>query len=175
MSKKIVIFGDSYSTFEGHIPVGYDPYYSEEGIVPDCPVSKMHLEQTWWHRLISATGAELVLNNSWSGSTFSYTGYNGDCSTTSSFIRRFRQLKENGFFKENKIDTVLVFGGTNDSWVPAPLGEVKYSGWDEEDFKCARPAICYLMDAMKRELEGAKIIFIAKHFGERRIPRDLSR
>lgn len=161
MINNLVIFGDSYSTYEGSIPEGYAPYYAPNGTLPDHPVSKMRLDQTWWRRMIEEDGANLILNNSWSGSTVSYTGYNGDCSSTSSFICRYRKLKEDNFFTLNKIDTVIVFGGTNDSWVPAPLGEIKLSGIGESELFCVRPAICYLMSVLKNDLPEARIVFIA--------------
>ena len=40
MSKNIVIFGDSYSTYEGSIPAGYPTYYAKSG-TPDHAPSKM--------------------------------------------------------------------------------------------------------------------------------------
>ena len=104
MIGNLMIFGDSYSTYAGMIPEGYAVYYSKEGRGdPEFMVTKMEAEDTWWMRLINATDATLVQNNSWSGSTVGYTGYSGDCSHTSSFIYRYRQLKERGFFKENRI------------------------------------------------------------------------
>ena len=103
----ILIFGDSYSTFEGYIPNGYKTYY------PHLDVQRV--EQTWWSKYIQTINGKLIQNNSWSGSTIGYIGYEGDCSQTNSFIYRYRQLKAKNFFKENQIDTVLVFGGTNDS------------------------------------------------------------
>ena len=161
MINNFVIFGDSYSTYEGCIPEGYAPYYSPNGTMPDHPVSKMQLDQTWWKRMLAKTGDNLVLNNSWSGSTICYTGYKGDCSKTSSFICRYRKLKENDFFNLNKIDTVLVFGGTNDSWGPASLGEMKLSDWEESDLFSVRPAICYFMSTLKNDLPYARIVFVA--------------
>ena len=65
-----------------------------------------------------------------------------------------------GFFKENTVDTVFVFGGTNDFWACAPLGEVKLSDWSEDDLYCVLPAFCYFMHALKAELPNAEICFI---------------
>ncbi len=161
MIGNLMILGDSYSTFTGHIPEGYVTYYTAPDGYCVGHVSRMQLEETWWQRFIKATGADLVLNNSWSGSTICYTGYEGDCSTTSSFIYRYRQLKAEGFFEKNRLDTLIVFGGTNDSWVPSPLGEVKLEGVEESDLVCARPAICYLMGCLKRDLPDTRIVFIA--------------
>lgn len=161
MKSKLLIIGDSYSTFKGEIPEGYAPYYSAEGVLPDVPVTKMNLEDTWWRKLIKATGIELIQNNSWSGSTVCYTGREGDCSRTSSYIFRYRQLAENGFFEKNGINTVIVFGGTNDSWIDAPLGELKFEGIEEGDLYSVLPAISYLMGRIKEDLPRARILFIA--------------
>ena len=159
--KKFVIFGDSYSTYEGYIPDGYAFYYCSQGR-PETPVTKMRVEETWWARLSKAQNAELILNNSWSGSTIGYTGYdNSDCSQSSSFIYRYRQLQKDGFFDKNQIDTLFVFGGTNDSWSDAPLGELKFSNWEEKDLFQVLPAICYFMQTLKQDLPQTRLIFIA--------------
>ena len=160
MIGNFMIFGDSYSTHEGHIPEGYACYYSDEGR-PDNPVTKMTVADTWWMRMIARTGAKLLLNNSWSGSTIGYTGYNGDCSTSSSFIYRYRKLAESGFFAQNKLDTVFVFGGTNDSWSNAPLGEEQYGDWQESDLFNVLPAICYFMHTLKENHPTVRLVFIA--------------
>ena len=97
--KNVLIFGDSYSTFEGYIPKGFAVYYSESG---SGETDVRNVKETWWHRLISETNSDLIQNNSWSGSTICYTGYNGDCSETSSFICRLNKLIDAGFFKENE-------------------------------------------------------------------------
>lgn len=160
MSKNIVIFGDSYSTYAGYIPNGYPTYYSKEGN-PGLGPSKMECKETWWGRLLAVTGDNLLLNDSWSGSPVCYTGYNGtDCSRFGSFICRFREYVRKGFFEKNKVDTVFVFGGTNDFWACAPLGEVKLSDWSEEDLYCVLPAFCHFMSALKAELPEAEICFI---------------
>ena len=155
MENNLIIFGDSYSTFKGFVPDGYAVYYSENER-PETDVTKV--EQTWWHQVIEKAGLNLILNNSWSGSTIGYTGYNNsDCSKSSSFIYRLKQLIENGFFAENKIDTVFVFGGTNDSWSDAPLGEAKYSDWEEKELFSVLPAACYFLNLLKETLPQAKI------------------
>ena len=144
-NKNVIIFGDSYSTFVGCIPEGYATYYSgarESG--PDIN-SK---DESWWGMLMNETGVNLVRNDSWSGSTIGYRGYNGlDASQFNSFIYRLRKLKSEGYFEKNKIDTVLVFGGTNDSWCGAEIGEEMREGWSEEDLYRVLPAIwCYFKE-----------------------------
>ncbi len=161
MIDNLLIFGDSYSTHKDYVPSGYAYYYCDEGDNPKEPVTKMLAEQTWWGILLKNTDAKLIRNDSWSASTIGYTGYSGDCSETSSFICRYRKLTESGFFKENKIDTILVFGGTNDSWSGAPLGKEQYSDWQKEDLYYVLPAICYFMTRLKQDLLDARIVFIS--------------
>ena len=160
MINNLLIFGDSYSTHKNHVREGYAFYYSNEGDGPDAPVTKMLPEETWWMRLLENTDARLVLNDSWSGSTIGYTGYHGDCSETSSFICRYKKLDASGFFRENKIDTVIVFGGTNDSWCNAPLGEEKFSAWQESDLYSVLPAVCWFFYELRQKLPEAKVLFV---------------
>lgn len=153
----IMIFGDSYSTYEGYIPEGYAAYYSgKRDSAPDLSSA----DKTWWGRLLSSTDSTLAQNNSWSGSTIGYTGYNGDCSTSSSFIYRFETLLADGFFAKNKIDTLFVFGGTNDSWCNAPLGELKYDGIERAELFSVLPAISYLAKRLKEELPLTRLVFL---------------
>ena len=100
--KNILIFGDSYSTYEGYIPDGYPTYYSPQGRTEGPSVTKMRMEDTWWARCIKEINGNLLLNNSWSGSTIGYKGYCGDCSQTSSFICRYRTLKMQAFFSKKR-------------------------------------------------------------------------
>jgi len=155
--KNVMIFGDSYSTFAGYIPRGYAVYYSEA----DCINTDVRrVEETWWHSLCSDLQLHLVRNDSWSGSTLCNTGYNGDCSQTSSFIYRLEMLEANGFFRDHEIDTVFIFGCTNDSWADAPLGEVKFSDFTKEDLFSVCPAIAYFLSRLKEILPEANIIFL---------------
>ena len=155
--KNVLIFGDSYSTFEGYIPEGFLPYYFKKGR-EETDVDKV--EQTWWYQLMEETGSNLVLNNSWSGSTISYTGYRGDCSETSSFICRLHKLIDADFFKTHSIDTAFVFGGLNDTWANSPIGKMQFSDWEKQDLFSVLPAICYFMDKLRAQLPNAQIICI---------------
>lgn len=155
MSKNAVIFGDSYSTFGGFIPEEYAAYYTEQGR-PETDVRKV--SETWWHQVMAQTGLELILNDSWSGSTIGYTRYEGiDCSRTSSFIYRLRRLIEQGFFTEHKVDTVFVFGGTNDSWADAPLGEAMFDDWQEQDLYQVLPAVSYFLKLVRDTVPDANV------------------
>lgn len=155
--KNLLIIGDSYSTFEGYNPEGYVFYYSSKaGTDVRC------VENTWWHRFVSETGVNLVLNDSWSGSTVCYTGrVSPEYGYRSSFVNRFHIMKKEDFFKKNEIDTVFIFGGTNDSWLDTtPKGEEMLGDWSEENLYSTLPAISYLIAKLKEELPGGNIIFI---------------
>ena len=160
MIGNFVIFGDSYSTHKEYIPEGYAYYYSTEGD-DDNPVKRMTPEETWWWKLIERTDGRLVHNNSWSGSTIGYNGYSGDCSTSSSFIYRYNTLYENGFFEENKIDTIFIFGGTNDSWSETALGEMMLDGWERDDLYRVLPAVSYIIYRVKTDGAAKRVVFIA--------------
>ena len=157
-SENIMIFGDSYSTYEGHIPAGYAVYYSGHR---DNPPDVFDVKLTWWGRLIAETDSTLVQNNSWSGSTIGYTGYNNsDCSHSSSFIYRFEKLLAEGFFEKHKIDRLFVFGGTNDSWSNAPLGESDKEVIEENDLFCVLPAIKHFIARLADKLPDTKLVII---------------
>ena len=65
------------------------------------------------------------------------------------------------FFRKNNIDTVFIFGGTNDSWLDeTPKGELRFSDWKEEDLYSTLPAISYMISKLKEELQGGNVIFI---------------
>lgn len=154
MTKNLLIFGDSYSTFHHWVPKDRDIYYWESRT--ETGVTKA--EQTWWHQVVSKGNFNLVLNDSWSGSTIGYTGYDGaDLSRTSSFIFRIRNLIKDGFFEQNQIDTVLVFGGTNDNWANAPLGELKFDNFEERDLYNVLPAISCFLKTLKEAVPNADV------------------
>lgn len=156
--KNIMIFGDSYSTFAGCIPEGHAAYYTGKRTSADESPDVPSADHTWWGLLVKETGVNLVRNDSWSGSTIGYTGWGGkDTSKTSSFIYRLETLASEGFFEKNEIDTVFVFGGTNDSWSDAPLGEEMTGGWKREDLFNVLPAVHYFFKKLRETLPNAKI------------------
>ena len=168
MLGNIFILGDSYSTFEGYIPEGFTTYYLNNGphylvAHPDeaQPTERdVHtVEETWWYPLAKEHG-NLVLNCSWSGTTICNTGYDGCDNSKVSFIARLEKLLDEGFFDENKIDTLFLFGGTNDSWSNAPLGEKKDAEWTRDDLFCVFPAFSYIIDLLKTRLPNVKVYCI---------------
>ena len=153
----VMIFGDSYSTFTGAVPEGFRVYYTGNR---ETPPDISSAEELWWSRLLRETESALVQNNSYSGSTVCNTGYNGDCSETTSFIARINKLSTAGFFKENSVDTVLVLGGTNDSWANAPIGELQLENFEKQDLFSVLPGICYFLKRVKEEMPAARVAVI---------------
>lgn len=66
MFGNVLIIGDSYSRFKDYIPEGFAIYYREDG--GDTDVHSV--DKTWWHQLIYETNSNLVLNSSYSGSSW---------------------------------------------------------------------------------------------------------
>ena len=167
MLGNIFILGDSYSTFEGYIPSGYSPYYGEKGPWYAMENAEYKLSDTdvcdvtdtWWYNLARENGT-LIKNCSWSGTTICNTGYDGCDNSDKSFIARLEKLIKEGFFEENRVDTVFLFGGTNDSWSNAPLGEKILNGWTKGDLYNVFPAFSYLIDLLVNNIPGAKIYCI---------------
>ena len=156
--KNAIIFGDSYSTFDDFVPKGYAVYYHVKPR-PETDVTKV--SETWWYPLCEELSLNLVRNDSWSGSPLSFTGWDmADCSHSTSFIYRLEKLIDEGFFEENKIDTVFAFGTTNDSWCGAPLGEIKIDGITREDLYSVCPAVAYFIKKLKDTFPNADVNFI---------------
>lgn len=149
----ILIIGDSYSTFRGYIPEGNLFWYSED-FKDETDVRAA--SECWWYKLAEETGSKILLNESYSGSTICTT--ERPTQHGQSFVARADRLIEGGFFKANKIDTVLVLGGTNDSWIDSPVGEVKLTDISEEDKKSILPAFAYLLLRLREAAPEATVL-----------------
>lgn len=146
--QKVSILGDSYSTFHGYVtPDTNLCWYGVLGEKKENDVTKV--EETWWYRFINEHGLQLERNNSYSGSTVCNTGYEKGDYSDRSFITRMDNL--------GNPDILLVFGGTNDSWAGAPIGEYKYEDWTKAELYSFRPAFCRLMDYLTRNYPQTKI------------------
>lgn len=140
---KVSILGDSYSTFDGWIPEGHAIWYG-----PGRGNDVQDVKDTWWYRLINENGMELELNNSWSGATICNTGYRGEDYSDRSFLNRSGSLGDNP-------DLIFVFGGTNDDWAKAPLGE-----FDSKDMYSVRPATKAMLQNIKATYPEALCVMI---------------
>ena len=153
-TKNVFIIGDSYSTYKGYIPEGYNSYYSDERTAEPVVAG---VEKTWWRILARENQLDIVMNDSFSGSTVCNT-VRETLTVESSFISRIDKYIGSGFFDESKIDLMLIFGGTNDSWIDAPIGELKYAGQTSEELKRVLPAFCYLIGKARTVAEKVVVI-----------------
>lgn len=151
---KIAVIGDSYSTFKGIIPKEFAAYYGAD-LRPEHKVCSPH--DTWWQIVADKTNSEILFNCSFSGSTICYTTYNNVHSPSTSFIGRTKSHLSKYF---NEIDTIFIFGGTNDSWAGSPLGNLKFENITEEDLNSILPATCYLLDYLKQNCPKTKIYIL---------------
>lgn len=147
--RSISILGDSYSTFKGFVvpdtnAVWY-PQKVEKNDVQD-------IRQLWWHQLIREHGYRLCQNNSFSGATICYTGYDKKDYSACSYCTRLWNL--------GAPDIILVFGGTNDSWAKSPVGKFQYGNWQKTDLYEFRPAMAYLLSNLQNRYPGTEIYVI---------------
>lgn len=148
--KTISFLGDSYTTFEGYIPEGNMIWYYSH---PDTSLTDVSsVKQTWWHQVVTDGGYKLDTNDSYSGATISYTGYDGLDFTDRSFITRLPRV--------GHPDILVILGGTNDSWAGAPVGDYKYEDFQTEDFYTYRPALAKLLQDAKTLYPKTQLLFV---------------
>ena len=123
-------------------------YYEENGNKTDVN----DVTDTWWWQVINEGGFKLCQNNSYSGSTIGYKGYDGNDYSARSFLTRMDDL--------GCPDILFIFGATNDSWAGEPVGEYKYEGWTKADFYTFRPAMAYMLYHIKRRYPNVHIYFL---------------
>ena len=153
-NNNVFIMGDSYSTYAGYIPKDYHFYYFDDR--EEAPIIN-GVDKTWWRILAKEKNLNIVLNDSFSGSTVCNT-VREHLSVDTSFISRMDKYISENFFTENKIDTMFIFGGTNDSWIDCPIGSLKYSDWTADDLLCVLPAFCYLINKAKEVVNKVVVI-----------------
>ena len=151
--KKVSVLGDSYSTFGGAVqPETNLCWYNGQDGGANKNNDVKALDQMWWSILCRDNGFVMDRNNSYSGSTVCLTGYNKRDYSDRAFITRVLNIGDP--------DIILVFGGTNDSWAKAPVGEFKYSDWSKKDLYSFRPAFAYMMHQLRQAYPKAQIVNI---------------
>lgn len=150
-AQKVSVLGDSYSTFEDFVTPTTNElwYYAKSDTLRTDVVC---VEDTWWWRFINDNGYQLCVNNSYSGATIGFTGYDGNDYSGRSFVKRMRNI--------GNPDIILIFGATNDSWAGERVGEYKYEGWTAGDFYTFRPAMAYMLNWLKQHHPNVDIYFI---------------
>ena len=101
---------------------------------------------------IKENGWRLAVNNSYSGATISYTGYDGNDYSPRSFNTRMDNL--------GQPDIIFIFGATNDSWAGSPIGDFKYEGIKKADLYEFRPALAHMLRWMTDRYVNTEIYFI---------------
>lgn len=148
--KKISIIGDSIDTFDasGYKIDGYHMFY------PKYDVTKV--SQTWWYKVITASGASLEVNASWSGSRVTNTSSDP---TAPDFYDRVNVI--------GSPDVIFVTLGTNDAYNNVALGEydfnTAYTSLSESQF---RSAYIKGVKALKALHPSAKIVCITELMSE---------
>ena len=100
--KQISIIGDSISTYYGFVPDGYKVYYNKEVALENQLTS---VDDTWWRIVCKHLGAEICVNNSYSGSRVSGNGF--ECASSD---ERTSSLHTEGATP----DLILLYIGAND-------------------------------------------------------------
>jgi hypothetical protein len=150
-TKTVSILGDSYSTYEDFVtPATNELWYYAKNSEQKTDVKDVR--QTWWHQLIKENGWRLAVNNSYSGATISYTGYDGNDYSPRSFNTRMDNL--------GQPDIIFIFGATNDSWAGSPIGDFKYEGIKKADLYEFRPALAHMLRWMTDRYVNTEIYFI---------------
>jgi hypothetical protein len=150
-TKAVSILGDSYSTYEDFVtPATNELWYYAKNSEQKTDVKDVR--QTWWHQLIKENGWRLAVNNSYSGATISYTGYDDNDYSPRSFNTRMDNL--------GQPDIIFIFGATNDSWAGSPIGGFKYEGIKKADLYEFRPALAHMLRWMTDRYVNTEIYFI---------------
>lgn len=125
--KQFSILGDSISTLEGYNPKGYKVFYSGDNCIKSFV---LQMADTWWDKVISFFGGELLVNNSWSGSKVTKSAEQSQLFPSGCSDERTSSLHIN----DVKPDVILVFLGTNDWAFGAKTGnETNIPGEDNNE------------------------------------------
>lgn len=150
-TKSVSVLGDSYSTYENFMTPSTNELWYYVGN-PEAKTDVKNVRQTWWHQVIKENGWRLCINNSYSGATISYTGYDGNDYSARSFNTRMDNL--------GQPDIIFVFGATNDSWAGSPVGDYKYENITYGDMYQFRPALARMLQWMTDRYVNTEIYFI---------------
>lgn len=122
--KQFSILGDSISTLEGYNPKGYKLFYtgeaSERSGVKD-------MEDTWWGKVIDYFGAELLVNNSWSGSRVTKLPQRDTLFPSGCSDERTGRLHIGSVMP----DVIIVYLGTNDWFYGVQVEEERKGFYDD--------------------------------------------
>lgn len=147
--KKLSIYGDSISTFVGHIPEGNAIYYYGS----NCGVGTVN--DTWWKKVLDATGMELLVNNSWSGRCVSKLRDSAGGTLNSGGYRSHNvaKLGVNGMAP----DVIIVKLGINDFNNGCELGVYDGSQEFPTDAKYFRESYAMMLNEIMKQFPLAEV------------------
>jgi len=105
--KQISILGDSISTLSGVIPNDYIAFYCDDNYLS---TGVKEVDDTWWGKLAKYLGAEILVNNSYSGSRVTKNNAYVDEFPSGCSNKRIQNLH----LGEINPDVIIVFLGIND-------------------------------------------------------------
>lgn len=124
--KQFSVLGDSISTLEGFNPRGHQLYYTGDAGARAGVTGSM---DTWWGKVITFFGGELLVNDAWSGCRVSRGNQAQEQFPSGCSDGRTGRLHVGGV----RPDVILVYMGVND-WATgialAPEGEMQLSSAD---------------------------------------------
>ena len=106
-SVDVSVMGDSISTYDGFNPYGFPVYYYGKRLIDNEMDS---VDDTWWKQVIDGVDGELLVNNSYSGSTVA-----GEDDSCASSAARCNGLGDSP-------DIILIYMGANDRGVKIEIG-----------------------------------------------------
>ena len=71
------------------------------------------------------------------------------------------------------MDTILVFGGTNDSWAGVEKGKLQYGSWTKADLHKVLPAVSFLMHRLQTAAPQANIYWMVNTGLNRKIRKGM--
>lgn len=147
--------GDSISTYEGFIPAGYELFYTDEKRTANGIEST---DDTWWMQVLHAMGAQLLVNNSYSGSQV--TGEEFPCASGIERTSALGKAARNAAPAPSSAssiapDVILVYIGVNDFGFDVPCDREYAATPDEPTF---RDAYAAMLHRMRENYPDARIV-----------------
>jgi hypothetical protein len=152
------VLGDSYSAYIGTVTPSDNLcwYPSTDATVQGYGKGNnvSNPAQMWFNLFSEEYGCILQQNNSRSGSPICNDGWGSGTAdaVNYSFVARCNDI--------SNAELLIVFGGTNDSWIGVSQGNYIYSDWTTEDLTKYRPALAYIFDTLKKNNPNSTIIFV---------------
>lgn len=150
--KNFSILGDSISTLDGFNPRSYKVFYQGE----NCDRSGVfEMSDTWWGKVINFFGAELLINNAWSGSRV--TMMPGG-SIDKLFPAGISNERTSGLHIGNVMpDVIIVYLGVNDWANGVPVDCVKDESTIQECYRSFSSAYEDMLVKLKRNYPQSEI------------------